>query len=260
MDRIGLKNHAKARMRETRPSIFVITLWFLVISAILGLLANEVSGLNPFLHTAQELPIDLYYDHLATYSSVLRPGGMLLAFCIVLFSTLFHFGYISCALKVSRGECVTFRNLFDGFAMPLKLIGLNIVMGVLIFLWSCLLIVPGIIAAYRYRLSVYLLLDNPEWGILDCIGESKRLMRGHKLHWFVLDLSFIGWALLAGVIQVFVAGIATTAGLSATYINSFNWLDIWLLPYTNVTYAQAYNLRVGHTPDPDSAPCDPDIV
>ena len=93
--------------------------------------------------------------------------------------------------------------------------------GIFIALWSLLFIVPGIIAMYRYRMAYYILLDDPDKGPLQCIRESKELMRGHKKELFFLDLSFIGWEFL----------ITISAGI----------LGIWILPYIYTTYAMYYN-------------------
>lgn len=84
----------------------------------------------------------------------------------------------------------------DGFSHFLRLIALNLLEGLFVFLWSLLFIIPGIVAAYRYRLAIYLLLEHPEMRVMDCIRESKRLMYGRKGELFILDLSFLGWYLL----------------------------------------------------------------
>jgi uncharacterized membrane protein len=65
------------------------------------------------------------------------------------------------------------------------------------FLWTLLFIIPGIIAFYRYRLAFYILIDNPDIGPLEAINISKALMDGNKGKLFCLDLSFIGWGIVA---------------------------------------------------------------
>ena len=68
-----------------------------------------------------------------------------------------------------------------------------------IFLWSLVLLVPGIIKAYEYRMVPYILVENPEISWEELQKESKRLMDGNKWDSFVLDLSFIGWEILSSV-------------------------------------------------------------
>ena len=70
---------------------------------------------------------------------------------------------------------------------------------IFIFLWSLLFIVPGIIAAYRYRFALYNLCENPEMGVMEALNMSKAQTLGFKGQLFVLDLSFIGWYLLSGL-------------------------------------------------------------
>lgn len=89
-------------------------------------------------------------------------------------------------------------------------------------LWSLLLIVPGVVKKYEYRMVSYILTENPEMNYKDALELSRRMMNGHKWNAFVLDLSFIGWYLLTGI----------TMGLLAIfYVN----------PYVQFTNAQLYH-------------------
>ncbi len=62
--------------------------------------------------------------------------------------------------------------------------------------WFLLLIIPGIIKSYSYRMTTYILAENPNIGRTRAIELSKEMTRGEKLDIFVLDLSFIGWYIL----------------------------------------------------------------
>lgn len=69
--------------------------------------------------------------------------------------------------------------------------------GLYLFLWSLLLIVPGLVKYYSYFLTPYILADNPEE--TRAIERSRQLMNGHKAELFFLQLSFIGWHLLGAL-------------------------------------------------------------
>ena len=97
----------------------------------------------------------------------------------------------------------------------------KILMGIFIFLWSLLLVIPGIIAAYRYSMAMYLFFDDPEKGALECIRESKAMTYGYKGKLFVLDLSFIGWLILSIIPLV---SIYTTPYMSTTKANYYRAL------------------------------------
>ena len=125
-------------------------------------------------------------------------------------------------MRLFRGEYAKPVDIFYGFDHILKAALLYIVMGIFVFLWSLLLIIPGIIAAYRYRLAYYIMLDNPNMATMEIISESKRLMRGNKGKLFILDLSFIGW----GIIATITFGIGYLA----------------LVPYMNMAYFVFYEL------------------
>lgn len=62
-----------------------------------------------------------------------------------------------------------------------------------------LLVVPGIYWSYCYMLVPYLLAENPYMTTTRAMQLSKEIMDGEKFHYFVLELSFIGWNLLCSL-------------------------------------------------------------
>jgi len=88
------------------------------------------------------------------------------------------------------------------------------------FLWTLLFIIPGIIKAFAYAMTPYILNDNPELGPNDARLKSIEMMRGHKWKLFGLELSFIGWFLLC--------------------ILSLGIGFIWLSPYVQTAHAAFY--------------------
>ena len=88
------------------------------------------------------------------------------------------------------------------------------------FLWTLLFIIPGIIKAFSYAMSPYILEENPELSANEAIDRSRAMMKGHKFDLFWLYLSFIGW----GFLCIFTLGI----GL------------LWLMPYMQTAEAAFY--------------------
>ena len=131
-------------------------------------------------------------------------------------------------LKISRtGEEANVGDLFEGFKQDF---GGNILLMIMIevftFLWSLLFVIPGIIKAFSYSMAYYVKIDHPEYDWNACIKESMRIMDGHKMDLFILDLSFIGWGLL-GII---------TCGIGF----------IWIVPYYRQTKANFYRSLVAN--------------
>lgn len=132
--------------------------------------------------------------------SALVDTGFFSAFLSILTSlmgTVLMAGFSLYCMAVRRGERAEFLTLFDGFSFVGKLILLSIVMDVFIFLWSLLFLIPGIIAAYRYSFALYNLYENPGIGVMEALEMSKRQTLGYKAQLFTLDLSYLGWNLLA---------------------------------------------------------------
>ncbi|OIK15786.1 hypothetical protein BIV60_08460 [Bacillus sp. MUM 116] len=102
-----------------------------------------------------------------------------------------------------------------------KMIGVSILQGIFVFLWSLLLLIPGIIKSIAYSQTYFLLRDHPEYSVLEAITESRRRMNGYKWKYFLLGLSFIGW----GILCLFTLGIGF----------------LWLVPYVSTALAAFYN-------------------
>ena len=81
-------------------------------------------------------------------------------------------------------------------------VGLPVAYGFTI-LWSLLLVIPGIIKSYSYAMTSFILKGEPEMKNNAAIEKSMAMMEGNKMKLFMLDLSFIGWAILC----IFTLGI-----------------------------------------------------
>lgn len=124
--------------------------------------------------------------------------------------------------KISNGEEVRlFEYSFrEGFNRWGHNVGGMLLMGIYTFLWTLLLIVPGIIKSLSYALTPFILTDKPELSANETIELSMKMMDGHKLDLFVIYLIFFGLSLLSVV---------------TLFIGSF-----WLAPYMYVRLAAFY--------------------
>ena len=131
-------------------------------------------------------------------------------------------GYQTLFLGAVRGGEATAKDMFEGYNKELfsRVLTTTLLYYVYVFLWSLLLFIPGYIKAYSYAMTPYILKDNPEMKNNAAIEESMRMMDGHKLELFLLDLSFIGWALLS----------LLTCGIGF----------LWLTPYMNMARVNFY--------------------
>lgn len=189
MNRAELKKDAKEKLKGNYITSGVIVLLYFIICIVEDLLYYGVPVLGLFL----------------SY-------GLL---------SLFAFGFKKSFLKISRGEKACVSDLGSCTEMMLKYFLLLFLTSLFSGLWTLLLIVPGIIVFYSYRLVYYITLDNPEISTMGAIRLSKELMNGHKRELFILDCSFILWHIASIV----------TLGL----------LYLYVIPYSAVTKANFYN-------------------
>ena len=216
MDRIQLKMDAKAAMQQANPHPVLVTLVYLAILAAVNFVVSMMSGFSSLFTAIVTDP-----DAAAAISLGMLVPSLLLSLAASLVIGFIQMGYTAYTLRVINRQPAGINDLFAYARFCLKIWGLTIVMGVFVTLWSLLLWFPGVIAYYRYSQAFYILAENPEKGIMECINESKAMMYGHKMDKFILDLSFILWHLLAAV----------TCGIAGIYVT----------PYVGVTNAAFYN-------------------
>jgi uncharacterized membrane protein len=147
-------------------------------------------------------------DSRASLLSLLITGPMML-------------GAATFALSVSRGKEARLEQLFEGFKYYGLALVTHLLMALYIFLWSLLLIVPGIIAALSYSMAFYILADDKTLKPQAVLDRSKQMMEGHKLQLFYLCLRFFLLALLC----------ILTLGIGF----------LWLVPYVHITMAKFYD-------------------
>ena len=128
-----------------------------------------------------------------------NPVGIFTYVLTTLLTAVLGAGFSLYCMAVRRGERAECLTLFDGFSFVGKLIALNVVESLLIILWSMLFVIPGIVAAYRYRFALYNLYENPGIGVMEALDMSKRQTLGYKSQLFTLDLSYLGWSLLSAL-------------------------------------------------------------
>ena len=152
---------------------------------------------SPKAMVALYLGIALVLDLLVSFVGDIGIASTFISVLTTLLLLVLSAGFTLFCMDIRNGEETGLLTLFDGFSFVGKIIGLHIVMSALIFLWSMLFLFPGVIAAYRYRFAIYNLLEDPGLGIFEALNMSKRQTMGYKVQLFMLDVSYVGWMILA---------------------------------------------------------------
>jgi len=95
-------------------------------------------------------------------------------------------------LKLVRGEEISVEMIFAGFKDFTRSLTAGLLIFIYVFLWSLLLIIPGIIASYAYAMTFFIMADNPNLSANEAIKASKEMMKGHKTELFFTGSIFFG--------------------------------------------------------------------
>jgi uncharacterized membrane protein len=139
----------------------------------------------------------------------------------MLISGAMQLGIVIFSLALSRSENPQFAQIFDGFKKFGVALAAYFLQAIFVFLWSLLLIIPGIIASLSYAMTYYIIAEDDSIGPLEAIKKSKEIMLGNKWKLFCLGCRFIGWVILC----------IPTLGIGL----------LWVFPYTMISYAKFYD-------------------
>ena len=205
------KNEALAALKGKWAPAIVAT----IVAFVVAVIAITPSQIMSIMAENTALDTEQAYVILALW-----PVSMILM--TFLYSPTMTVGYQNAirSLVIQGDENVTsnlFAHTFKGYW---KNVWACFLMVLFIFLWSLLLLIPGIVKGYAYMMTPFILKDNPELSANEAINLSQKMMKGHKFDLFYLMLSFIGWAFLG----IFTLGIGY----------------LWLMPYTYAAFAAFY--------------------
>ena len=169
------------------------------------------------------------FYYVCTFLAVSQKVGLWLPSIVMYGGLLFlvvqlRYGFANAFVIAEReDDAVRTENLFMAFKnidIYFSVLIQYVAVGILIHLWSLLLIIPGIVKSYSYAMFPYIRRDYPNLTTQEVISLSQKMMSGHKWDLFLLHLSFIGW----GVLNVLTCFIGS----------------LWLNPYVLATNAQFY--------------------
>ena len=230
-----------------------------ILNTLFGIDMGELYSMN--MGYSYNVGVDSYstvYNSMPAYSPLSGIYSLLVTGAMDLGLTLFF-------LAMFRRQIVGIGDVFLGFERYGKALGLFLFQGLFIVLWSLLFIVPGIIAAIRYSQAFFILADDPNKGIRQCMDESKMMMRGNKAKYFCLSLSFIGWGILASIPAGVLSGISEALYLSGFMTVLFDIIGALcmapVIAYIYSTQAGFYEILAGHLiKETQPAPIDPEAI
>lgn len=216
----------RARARANLAGSWGLSIGVAVVAAILGGLITGSSFL-PDLNWELPIHFPALQEFLDRLNQGIKIGSVtfhfragIFGFAAFLLGGTLQLGYAQFLLKQYDGKETEFNDLFSQFDRFGTGFAQLFLCGLYVTLWSLLLIIPGIVKAYSYAMTPFILADHPDLTASQAIKLSMQLMDGHKSELFLLDLTFIGWNLLC--------------------ILTLNLGFIALNPYQNAAYAAFY--------------------
>ena len=182
---------AKENCDTQKDVLITIFLIYLIISIAVGVI-DSVTG------TTTQLP-----DGTTEKSTWFQ--SLFTLFC----GGAFAFSFAEISKKVYLKIDVKNDDLFYGFKQFGRSFVVNLLQSIYLALWMLLFIIPGIVKACSYAMTVFIANDNKELSANECITKSRQMMDGHKWEYFCLMMSYLGWLILCvltlGILTLWVA-------------------------------------------------------
>ena len=147
---------------------------------------------------------------------ILGIGLVLLVVRIALGGVL-ELGRATYSMNLIDGVQGEFADLFTGFYRFYDALIMNLVCFLAVFGGFLLFVVPGVMLSYAYAMAPYILAENPDISGVEALRLSRQMMKGHKWELFWLELTFIGWSILAAFVPLIGGAVVETyKGISKT--------------------------------------------
>lgn len=176
-----------------------------------------------FQFRGDNISLEEWVNLITTIGSTIGSGAIslnLLGLAQFIIGGVIQLGYAQYLLKQHNRANFEFQDLFSQFERFGQGFAQKFLRSLYVFLWSLLLIIPGIVKGYAYAMTPFIMAENPDMTANEAITASKELMAGNKFELFILDLTFIGWDILAAL--------------------TLNVGHLALNPYKNAAYAAFY--------------------
>ena len=216
----------RARARSSLAGCWGISIAIALVASLLGGLITGGTFV-PNLNEKAAIPLPFLQEiadsinrgwKIGNFTFSFRSG--IFGFAAFLIGGVLQLGYAEFLLKQHDGKETNVNDLFSQFDRFGTGFAQHFLRGLYVALWSLLFIIPGIIKGLAYAMTPFILAENPNLTASEAIRLSEELMDGHKTDLFVLDLTFIGWDILAAL--------------------TLNLGNIALNPYKNAAYAAFY--------------------
>jgi len=260
-DRRTLKTNAKGVLRKYYWFVFLVCFVVLIVGAESNQPSNYYSRLSTDFDISNPPPLDFedqaaieeYLQHLQgrlVLWGIACGIALLVAAYKVFVGNLILVGRCRCLMQARRDN-PSLRDLFWAFkdGRYRKVVKTMFLRDLRLFLWSLLLIVPGIVKSYEYYYIPYLLAENPDIETKRVFELTRNMTYGEKGKIFVLGLSFFGWLLLALIPYMIVSSSVTrsiSAGAISATVGGFVITAVsavcssFLTPYIQATDAELY--------------------
>lgn len=204
IDSLGLLRESRVSLSGNWGKGILLTLFYWCLTVIVNFLLYLLLGL---------CRIDLDSDIASFFELPLN----------IFFTIPLGFGLIIAFLSfVKDAKVLDVRNVFSTFNKMYywKTIGVSLLLGIYVLLWTLLLIIPGIVKALSYSMAPYIIAENPEMRAEEAIQRSMKMMAGHKMELFILGLLEFG----LGLLSIFTLFIGM----------------LWIMPWMQVAMAKFY--------------------
>lgn len=169
-DRVLIKNNVKKMLKENWQTVLLVVLLLSAIEIAIELVAMQNQAGGEFLSFIVRMPFDV-------------------AICSFL-------------MWMMKNREARTSDFFEPFSRFLKYILAGVWKSLWIFLWTLLLIIPGIVKSYAYAMYPYILAADPDADIVDALRTSKKMTNGYKIDLFTLSLTFLGWYFLLFLVAI----------------------------------------------------------
>ncbi len=185
----------------------------------------ETTKENWIVFVGFTLAIGVISGLLSIPSSFGGNGAIALIFSILslIIQSFYYAGITKLAIEVTKGNECGYSKFKEGLKYGFKMLSASLIFAFILIVGLCVFIIPGILLGIRFSMAFYVIVDQPEKGVIGAFKESWKLTKNNGTNIFVLVLYSLGITIL-GFLCFFVGVFFTSVISSLTFAAAYNML------------------------------------
>ena len=171
-------------------------------------------------------------------------AGIAIAFLIAPFLCV---GIKKYLIGIAKNQVLPIETVYGSYKLGIKAFCLKVAYTLISFLWGIVFIIPGIITALNYSMATFIMAENENYGSLECMAKSKKMVDGYRVQILIIYLSYFFVSVVSmcvfasiGIAMKMFTNVSVWVPIICMAVAFLFVLVVFIIPYFELALANVY--------------------